>query len=247
MAVDLLRSCYRTKMRFFSDSDIETEVVWYFTEPGAQVLPFYTRFASGNWATERVEWPGVGEVLFAPRPYSKGENPGRYFGERYCGSPQHFAAGQPLPPARPVPVTRSGEPLCCLIDQEFGALGGGSAMVHGLNPHHLVGSGGAAGDGAAVFKVPPHLVGSGGAAGDGAAVFKVPPHLVGSGGAAGDGVALSVRALVAEGGAAGDGAAELVAAAHLVAEGGAAGDGAAELVAAAHLVAEGGAAGDGAK
>jgi len=75
MAVDFLRSCYATQMKFFTDSDTYVAVRWYFCAPGAKNFPGYTRFGSGNWASDKLDWPGVGEVLGSPRPWVDGSPP----------------------------------------------------------------------------------------------------------------------------------------------------------------------------
>jgi len=63
-------------MQFFDPPGPEIPVTWYFCAETAKTLPFKTRFGSGNWASDRLVWPGPGEVLDAPRPWSDGQPPG---------------------------------------------------------------------------------------------------------------------------------------------------------------------------
>ena len=58
------------------DSHVSIPVTWYFCGEDAQVFPHYTRFASGNWASSKIEWFGPGETSWRPRPWSDGEPPG---------------------------------------------------------------------------------------------------------------------------------------------------------------------------
>src|SRR5438094_9925525 len=46
MVCDFIRSAYTTTMRFFQGSDFEIPVRWYFAKDGAQLMPFWHRFAS---------------------------------------------------------------------------------------------------------------------------------------------------------------------------------------------------------
>jgi hypothetical protein len=73
--MDMLRSCYSTEMEFFDPAQGGIPVTWYFCKEGANSYPGYTRFASGNWASSRIGWPGPGEVEGAPRPWSDGDPP----------------------------------------------------------------------------------------------------------------------------------------------------------------------------
>jgi len=75
MGVDLLRSCYSTRMRLFRDSTEETDIVWYKCEPGVKPLPFHTVFASRNWNAPDKDWIGLGEVPGAPRAWTNCAKP----------------------------------------------------------------------------------------------------------------------------------------------------------------------------
>jgi hypothetical protein len=104
MAMDMLRSCYSTTMRFFPDSDLEIPVRWFFCDDNAKDFPAWTRFASGNWAPERSDWIGPGEVLDSPRPWADGSPPPfdgtvapGFTGQTFVGSLEAFGDGVPYP------------------------------------------------------------------------------------------------------------------------------------------------------
>ena len=114
LAVDLLRSCYSTDMAFYSGDLTQTcKVHWYFVEEGTPFLDFYHTFGSGNWADQTQDWPGVGEVLGAARPWRDGSTVGDAPGLVECGTLDQWQNGQPEPPATPVPVDQFGTPICC--------------------------------------------------------------------------------------------------------------------------------------
>lgn len=186
-AVDYLRSCYATNMRFFSDNpEIKTPVVWYFVV--AAPLGFRTVFGSGNWASSKTEeWPGVGEVWGDARPWRSGTAPADYQGLGYCGTPDMFAAGVPAPPVPPVPVRDNGAPVCCWFpfpSSGGGALGDGGASFRWGD---LLADGGALADGASSMVHKPDIDSAGGAIGDSLSTFKSGPDLLSGGGAKGDG------------------------------------------------------------
>lgn len=114
--MDYVRSCYATKMKFFTDSDLEIPVVWYFCDKDALPFPDYTRFASGNWASSKSGWDGVGEVEGVPRPWVNGRMPrnecngqifGQFTGKFFKGTSAQFANG------------------CSILDPPLGALANG--------------------------------------------------------------------------------------------------------------------------
>lgn len=111
--MDLVRSCYKTKVRFFKDSDIEVSIRWFFCNPTAKLLGIYSRFSSGNWASQRDSWPGPGEVLGASREWSDGETPQWAIGQRHCGTGAQWADGPVFDPSFNAGIQPSGQPLCC--------------------------------------------------------------------------------------------------------------------------------------
>jgi hypothetical protein len=112
MVVDSLRSCYKTKCRFFKDSDIESTIVYYFCRPGAPALPFTTRFASGVWAYEKGGWPGPGEVQGATREYYNGKPPQDADRFSFCGTAEQFREGALIEDADQGPAGLDFLPVC---------------------------------------------------------------------------------------------------------------------------------------
>lgn len=102
MIVDLVRACYTTTCQFFNGIDLPIPIRWYFCHPEALPFPGHTRFASGNWASDRGAWPGTGEILGAPRPFYNGKRPkntcndvvfGDYLGKFFKGPKDSFEFG----------------------------------------------------------------------------------------------------------------------------------------------------------
>lgn len=111
--MDLLRSCYKTKMRFFRDTEDLTNVEWYFVPDDSPLIGVVTPFCSTNWCQEPGPPDGIGEVPF-DRAYSNGNgNPGGQSGRR-CGSPEVWLRGLSLPPPVPVVLDSAGRLACCL-------------------------------------------------------------------------------------------------------------------------------------
>jgi hypothetical protein len=117
MAVDTLRSCYTTRMRFYRDSDRTHKVRWFFCDAKAKRLPFYTVFASGNWLQDhRQDWPGVGEVKGAPRTWNNGLNRNQKKGNHACGTADMYARGLSIED------NYVRDPNCCkapLVQEDF--------------------------------------------------------------------------------------------------------------------------------
>jgi hypothetical protein len=76
MAVDNLKSCYRTLMRFRVDPELILPVRWYFCPPGALPLGAETAFGSMVWENTDREYPqpGLGEVSLT-RTWDAGKAP----------------------------------------------------------------------------------------------------------------------------------------------------------------------------
>lgn len=109
--MDLLRSCYETEMRFWSDSSLSIPVRWFFADADAKIFPGHHRFASGNWASDRDNWPGPGEVLGAPRTWSNGNLIGNLPGRKFCGPRAAFEDGASL--ADPALYAGENGVACC--------------------------------------------------------------------------------------------------------------------------------------
>lgn len=111
-----MRSCYQTSMRFFVDDPLEIDVRWYFCDVNAKALPFPTPFGSGNWASSRVGWSGVGEVEDAAREWVDGSKPPfdgtvlpGYDGKKFAGPAAGFTEGTKYPG---VPLECKANGLC---------------------------------------------------------------------------------------------------------------------------------------
>lgn len=114
MAVDVLRSCYRSQMRFDpARPDLTVEVEWFYCPPGAKIFPYPTAFGSRNY-TEVREYAdlSLGEVEITQR-YAKGLTPGSLTGQRFCGNVAAFASGVDLVNGPTVGLDCSGLPACC--------------------------------------------------------------------------------------------------------------------------------------
>lgn len=101
-------------MSFFSNRpDLLTPVRWYFAADDALPLPVPTRFGSGNWASQKYDWPGPGEVLPRNRRWVNGSRNPRYTGQFQCGTDGQFLDGTLYPPGD-FPRFADGVPACCL-------------------------------------------------------------------------------------------------------------------------------------
>lgn len=97
-------------MRFSDDPDDPGSLVqWYFTEPGAGVLPYETTFASRNWEySEPWTWPVAGEILGSPRLYASGTRP-----SAAPSAASAFPCGTAAEWAGEVPSAGAGAVGCC--------------------------------------------------------------------------------------------------------------------------------------
>lgn len=86
LAVDIVRSCYSTQMRFSCDGP-STTVRWYFVPPGTPFVKGPHLYCSGNWEWQKDYWPGHGEVAGAPRPWENGSPPPGLGKGPACGFP----------------------------------------------------------------------------------------------------------------------------------------------------------------
>lgn len=111
--VDMLRSCYSTKARYYEGDPTEDDLIWYFTDPDAPFLPVPSVINSLNWVDRRglVDTGHAGEVVGAPRLYSKGQRNVAYSFAAYCGTSSDWL-GHGLRPSD-VPMTAFGIPSCC--------------------------------------------------------------------------------------------------------------------------------------
>lgn len=153
--MDLTRSCYTTNAYMFRDGtnlppglggagDVEcglttgkvvSRLRWFFAKDGAKVFPGPHLFRCENWATDRLSWPGLGEILPQPegfenqqqawnreRPWVNGRppqqagelpaccGPGLAEGQNPCGTLSYFTVGIP-PPLGSMLTTGIGPPI----------------------------------------------------------------------------------------------------------------------------------------
>jgi hypothetical protein len=113
---DFARREYRTKCRFFKDSDLEVDVQVYRAAPGAPSLGFPSSFLSLDWTDNNADEPwaaDLGEVWGEPRPYSfKGPLVAPNY-DHVCGTPEEFATGCNFLPLLDVKYDDQGLPVCC--------------------------------------------------------------------------------------------------------------------------------------
>jgi hypothetical protein len=88
-------------------------MVWYFTEPGALILPAHTLYASRNYSTGIQGTNLVGEVFGAPRPWRNGSPPVVLAGDHFCGDLTNFESGTSFSLAHDEPLDVNGDPACC--------------------------------------------------------------------------------------------------------------------------------------
>jgi hypothetical protein len=170
--MDRLRSCYKTTIRPFHDSDDEAEITWFWCEPGAKAFPDWHRFASGNWAPDRLGWNGPGEIAERPRTYVRGKKIGRATGDHYCGTLAMFQQGASRKDP-PLPLDAAGEPRCC-YKSPGGVFVGGTG--HPRQAFHRKGSGSFRLQGKAPYRVAARAPASGGFILSGTAPFTAPAH-----------------------------------------------------------------------
>jgi len=70
----MLRSCYTTLIRPYSDSNDTVRIRWFFVDDG-KPLPFPTVFGSRNWLRDKTREYPLGEVKGADRDWADGSKP----------------------------------------------------------------------------------------------------------------------------------------------------------------------------
>lgn len=103
MVVDMLRSCYKTKVRLFNADPTQSNITWYFVTEASGKLPFPTTINSLNWRDQserEVDDPTrSGEVVGATRRYYAGTSPPGLQGLGPCGNAANFVGDSPPGPA----------------------------------------------------------------------------------------------------------------------------------------------------
>lgn len=134
-AVDFLRACYESDVRFYVDSGETTRVRWFWVSEDAPVLPFRTPFGSGSWARHKRPHSGIGEVY---NPNWDGING---HGVNYpeggpCGTEEQWAGHLTTIDKQATPLDPWGFPLCCATPDRPGppaitAAGAGATLTGG--------------------------------------------------------------------------------------------------------------------
>src|SRR5262249_18245821 len=112
--MDLVRSCYRTKMRWGDTDDTIVDVRWFRVPPGTPCFPVPHHFGSLNWQVgEELDPAGPGEVVGAPRPWFNGATPPWPVPTRHCGADALWIDGIGAGPLTELASTLVGPPDCC--------------------------------------------------------------------------------------------------------------------------------------
>jgi len=141
--MDMLRSCYASKMRLFPDRpEIETEGAWHWCPPGAKTVPYPSPFRASVWDWENLVWAedALGET--ERQGYSKGLRDSRLTGQEPCGPEEHWRRGTPYD-ERGLPTDETGEPVCCnLPPLDLGPDVDGGTAEQGMVTHSACGTDG---------------------------------------------------------------------------------------------------------
>jgi len=113
MVLDYARQAYRSKMRLWQDSILETEGVWFRAPAGAKIFPKPHLFGQvrTGYRHEYAAAGGVGEV--GRIAYYKGMNPSGYLGQNHCGAEQAIQFGGVVGIDPPLPTDTTGRAECC--------------------------------------------------------------------------------------------------------------------------------------
>lgn len=115
--MDVLRGCYKSRFRFFTDDPGETDVEWYFTKSRSTVPA--TIFASSLYDGDEPHGAvdAQGELIYRDQyrwwRFTKGEDKWMAPGVIHCGTDAEWAGAMAVPPPEPIPVDPDGVPLCC--------------------------------------------------------------------------------------------------------------------------------------
>lgn len=128
MVMDLLRSCYKQRIRFVA-GDLATQEVatWYFAAPTAKPFPFDHAFGSPTWDAEHPSFTDLGFNASAPRTYYNGRRLNRSDGTTFAGPASDFRFGAPGP--NPLPRGTDETPRVCIPSPTGQMLGGLSVGV----------------------------------------------------------------------------------------------------------------------
>jgi len=128
---------HRTRCRFFRDSDVEDEVLWYPALPDAEMLPYPSMIGNSYLDPDGVFFLPGGEVYGAEKIFSPEQQKPGALGGHVCGTETDFREGCLfLPDEPPVTYRTDGLPTCCgaAVDRAGGGAGGGRDLVVLNNP-----------------------------------------------------------------------------------------------------------------
>jgi len=112
--MDLLRSCYRSKMRLFRDRlDVLVDGSWHWCGPLAKPVPFPHSFTSQQWRDDPGAWDdGLGEAS-GRGEWVPGTTDPRLCGLGVCGDADHWLNGGWWAERGTPPNGARGVPDCC--------------------------------------------------------------------------------------------------------------------------------------
>jgi len=111
----MLRSCYRTQMRFYPNRpDVLTDVVWSRVPDGTPFVPFFNPFGSAIWDDPHEALDtSLGEVWQTPISWYNGRPVATWPAAMPCGSAADWADGITYPPSPLQPIPPGYVPTCC--------------------------------------------------------------------------------------------------------------------------------------
>jgi hypothetical protein len=129
--MDLVRSCYRVKMRLQEGAD-PVLVQWRVADRDADLIGVPTAFGSANWNIgEDLRFDSyLGEQAGA-RPWVNGQRPAGLIGKKLCFPLEWFTDGVPAGIVIDEPVGRDNVPSCCkqVSEAQGGVWVSGSSKV----------------------------------------------------------------------------------------------------------------------
>lgn len=111
----MLRKCYQTDCRFYTESDVTATIQWFFVD-GTDFVDYDTPFRSTIWNTADdlpLDPDGLGEVYGAQKLSTNGNNPGSQGSGKAIGTQDMWEKGEPLPPDPPTPLDITGDCVGC--------------------------------------------------------------------------------------------------------------------------------------